>query len=101
MADEIVTIQVSAKEALLRHIQSLEGALAKRNLRIEQLEARIAAGEESPLIEQARTEGYTAGWKACANRLTEITHTAALNLRDIRKDALSIYYDELREAPDA
>lgn len=90
---EMVMIEIPAKQALLMHIQSLQDALAKRNERIEQLEARIEAGDESPLIAKARAQGFTAGWKACASRLSEIMNTAARHLQDIRREASDAYSD--------
>lgn len=86
-----ITIEIDESDALVRHNDSLQAALTKRNATIEALQARIDAGEESPLIAAAYERGRKEGWQACANSLMETTRVAAQGLAAVRKDAFDVY----------
>ena len=94
-----ITIEIDEKHALVRHNESLQAALTKRNEEIARLQARIEAGEESPLIQAAYERGHKKGWQECADHLMGTTEAAARALQKVRKDAWDIYLQRERSTP--
>lgn len=88
-----ITIEVDESNPLVHHIEDLQRALTKRNETIERLQARIDAGEESPLIQAAYERGRKAGWKECANRLQQATREAQQVLTTIDRSAFDAYLE--------
>lgn len=86
-----MTNQESNHEALIIHIEGLQAVLIKRNLRIAELEEKLANPE---LINNtAVTRAYRRGFKECASRMMDATRESALLLKDIRKDAFELYLE--------
>jgi flagellar biosynthesis/type III secretory pathway protein FliH len=88
-----ITIEIEAKDALILHNQSLEAALAKRNETIERLQAKLDAGEGSPLVAEAYEKGRKAGWTECANKLQEATRETARLLGAVNHNAFQAYLE--------
>jgi len=89
------------REALLIHIEGLQVSLTKRNQRITELEGLITGEGQSAFMSQRLASEYKRGWETCANQLSAITHEAARNLGQIRKDALSVYFHTTESAGQA
>lgn len=94
--DQTITIELPAKTALVQHIEFLQRKLTERNAQIERLKTRLEADGESPAIEKARAQGYTAGWKECANALIDTADSAARALGKVRRDAIEAYNEAYR-----
>lgn len=96
-----ITIEIDEKHALVRHIQSIEEALAKRNATIERLQERLDAGEESPLIQFAYERGKRDGWRGCSNAIAGAVDQATRALASARSDAVHAYTQPERDARQA
>ena len=79
-----------AKEAHLIHIRGLEATLTRRNEWIEELETRLST---RAVENTALNRAYKDGWKDCAAKMMDITHKAALDLRELRADAFELYLE--------
>ena len=80
-------------EAMSIHIEGLQVTLTKRNKRIEELEAQVAALKKSPITEPALKKAYRNGWQDCAMHLKETAREAARKLREIDKKAFELYLE--------
>ena len=49
----------------------------------------------------ARAQGYTAGWKECANALIDTADSAARALGKVRRDAIEAYNEAYRRTEGA
>jgi hypothetical protein len=78
-----------SRESLIIHIEGLQAVLAKRNLRIAELEAKLASPELINNVAVGRA--YRQGFKDCASKMMDATKDTALLLRQIRKDAFELY----------
>jgi len=79
------------KEHLVIHIKGLQQTLSERNARIAELEKQLTKSATTARTKREIKKAYVEGWKACANRLREITLKTALDLSEIRKEAWQIY----------
>jgi predicted RNase H-like nuclease (RuvC/YqgF family) len=78
-------------EQLHIHIEGLQATLTKRNARIADLEAEVAAIRKNPAASAAEKKAYKQGWKDCAGHLMEATRRHALELAKVRKEAFDLY----------
>ena len=79
------------REVLLVHIEGLQATLTKRNARIAELEAQLAADPDSPVAQREITKAYNRGWRECSQHLTNVTGVAAQALGRVRSDAWALY----------
>ena len=69
-------------ENLHIHIEGLQATLAKRNIRIAEMEKDVA--DPNPRQERAIKQAYKNGWRACAEELMSETATMANSLLCLR-----------------
>jgi hypothetical protein len=81
-----LVIEIDENDAKARHIAQLQSVITKRNEEIERLQARLDAGEGSPLVAAAFERGRREGWTACSHALMNAVDTAILALTATRKD---------------
>jgi len=79
------------REVQIVHIEGLQATLTRRNARIEQLEAQIAEGGNSPAQKAAIKKAFKRGWTECAQRLMAATSQAAGALTTINREAWQEY----------
>ena len=72
-------------ENLYIHIKGLQATLAKRNIRIAEMEKDVA--DPNPRQERAIKQAYKDGWKDCAEELMRETATMANSLLCLRSKA--------------
>ena len=99
--EQTVTITLPARNALVQHIEFLQAKLTERNAQIDRLKTRLEADGESPAIQKARAQGYTDGWKECANALIDTADSAARALGKVRRDAIEAYNEAYRRTEGA
>jgi len=93
---EKITIEVDPRDTLVRHIEGLQRTLTKRNARIEELEARLEAGEGSEYVAQARESGVREGWIACAQTMMNAASRAERELTNVRDAGWKAYLEGQR-----
>jgi ABC-type antimicrobial peptide transport system ATPase subunit len=96
-----LVIEIDERDALVRHIESLQATLTKRNQEIARLRDQLDAGKGSPLIASAYERGKREGWSSCADALMRATHEAARSLGKIRREAFEVYLEGERAARQA
>lgn len=66
-----VEIPVDGREALVKHIEELQGIITLRNARIAELEEQLDQYQNHPsqIFDAFRREGYIAGYSDCQERL--------------------------------
>jgi len=72
-------------ENLHIHIEGLQATLAKRNIRIAEMQEDVA--NPNPRQERAIKKAYKDGWRACAEELMSETATATNALTLLRSQA--------------
>ena len=80
-----MTNQEQNIENLHIHIDGLQATLAKRNIRIAEMEEDVA--DPNPRQERAIKKAYKDGWRACAEELMSETATMANSLLCLRSKA--------------
>ena len=87
VADETVTIEVSAKSALVKHIEELNVVIQRRNAQIERLKAQLKLDGEAEVLQKARQDGYKRGWKDACDRTMNHAGDAERALKSLRSAA--------------
>ena len=90
---EKIAIEVDPKDALVRHIESLQRALTKRNARIAELEARLEGEGEAEHMQRARREGYREGYQTAAGRIMDATRKFKDVLDNANHEAFQVYLE--------
>lgn len=85
---QTITIEIDAKTATARHIAHLQQIITDRNATIAKLEERMAAGEGSPLLEEAHRRGYEEGWRDNAHHLINALDDSKRALEASRRIAI-------------
>ena len=93
---EKIMIEVDPRDTLVRHIEGLQRTLTKRNARIEELEARLEAGEGSEYVVKARESGVREGWSACAQSMMNAASVAQRELGNVREAGWKAYLEGQR-----
>lgn len=86
-----ITITVPAKEAVNRHIESLQSTLTKRNEQIDRLEARLREAEAGEPNQRVIAMAYKRGWMDACNHLISSSHKAVVALERVKKEAYDVY----------
>lgn len=92
-------MKLEDREGLIVHIEGLQATLAKRNVRIAELEEQLR--NPSALTEKAEGLAFQRGWEACSGHLMQITFDLARELGKVRKEAFRVYLDYDRAAQEA
>lgn len=90
---ETITIEVSGKEHLVRHIEHLQDVITRKNQRIEYLETQLGLNNKDEAILAAERKGYKQGWKAAAGRLSDVANDAAQNIQRVHKTAVGVWQE--------
>lgn len=88
MADDVITIEFSAEDAKILHIQRLEATLTKRNKRIADLEAQLEPGA---MDDEHYRRGYRDGWKQQYYSTTNAVDKAIAELKNVREKSFQNY----------
>lgn len=88
---ETLTIEIDGRESLIAHIEHLQKKLTERNAKIEELEARINAGEGSEFEKRTQEMGYKRGWIECAGTMMSATRKVTQELESLHKSAFQQY----------
>lgn len=90
MADDVITIEFSADDAKILHIQRLEATLTKRNKRIAELEAQLEPGA---MDSEHYRRGFRDGWRRQYYATTNAVDRAVKELRNLRADTFEKYLE--------
>lgn len=88
---EKIMIEVDPRDALVRHIESLQRTLTKRNETIEALEERLSAEGESEHVKRIRQKAYSEGYTAAASNLQEAARKFGYVLESIQQRSFQVY----------
>jgi hypothetical protein len=91
MSGEMVTFELPATHALVRHNSELERVVRKRNAEIAELKVRLDGEGESEQMQRARNDGYKRGWADAINGTTEAARVARNAIENLRSNAVNIY----------
>lgn len=88
-----ITIEVSERTALIAHIEELQRVITARNKTIAQLEARLTEEGESEYFKRNNQRAYSAGYKAAAGTLMEVSRKFHAILNNLNKEAFKVYLE--------
>lgn len=92
------TAEIPLTDKQAAHVAGLEAIIRQKNEKIARLEEQVAAGGESPIVQRRIKKAYKDGWEDAANRMMNITHQAAISLRDLRSGAFETILEGVRNA---
>ena len=90
MADDVITIEFSADDAKVYHIQHLQDVITKRNKRIAELEAQLEPGV---MESEHYRRGFRDGWKKQYYATTNAVDKAVTELKNLRTDTFEKYLE--------
>lgn len=90
MADDVITIEISADDAKAHHIQHLQDVITKRNKRIAELEAQLEPGA---MDSEHYRRGFRDGWKQQYYSTTNVVNKAVAELKNVREKSFQKYLE--------
>lgn len=90
---ETITIEVSGKEHLVRHIAHLQDVITRKNQRIEYLETQLGLNNKDEAILDAERKAYKKGWKAANVEMREVVHSTIVALKNLDHQAFRVYLE--------
>lgn len=91
-----ISITIPIKEAVQRHIESLQATLTKRNEQIERLVKRVEEAEAGEPNVEALARARKQGWQDACSKLMGLTQDTAGALGKLRAGAWDVYLEAER-----